>query len=62
MKDYKIVWEHGKKVSEVIEKLEKAVQTALENGWEPQGGVYITESEYLSGDWYRAFQAMTKNE
>lgn len=62
MKDYQIVWGQGTKPDEATENLEEYVQKQLEFGWEPQGGVCVTKEKFFSDNWYKAFQAMIKNE
>lgn len=55
---YKVVYAFHPDFFEVKTNLEISVRSLQEDGWIPQGGISVLKD----GIWYKAFQAMVKNE
>lgn len=58
--EYKIVIAHGEFYKSVRIKVEEEVKELIKQGYQPQGGVSITNETYGNNVWYTITQAMVK--
>ena len=58
--EYKIVIAHGESYRRVRIQVEEEVKELIKQGYQPQGGVSITNEKHGSNVWYTITQAMVK--
>lgn len=56
---YCTVHGQGNDPCDALEQLDEKVNKMLQEGWEPQGGVAVTFTDY---EWFYACQALIKND